>query len=522
MQMQTPVLIVGAGPTGLTAALNLTQQGVDCIILDQRPEPTKTSNALAIQPRTLENLEKLGIMEDLLSHGHQINGLIFHSQNEQIGQISLSHLPTKYPFVLALPQSETEKVLSDKLASHHIQVLRGTELVDFQQLNDQVQVTCKNKVEETIQIKAKWMLGCDGAHSRVREKLEIPFVGKDLSQHFIMADIPRNENYKLSNDYVNGFLSAIGVMLIIPLKSFYRIIIDVSGNKELSQMKNPSLNLFQELSQKLCPYSLGLENELWSSGFGIHEHVVGTYNKGNVFLLGDAAHEHSPMGGQGMNTGIQDAINLSWKLALVEKNQLKREALTSYQAERLPVAKNVVSKTTMLTNMITMKSEWLITIRNKIMKILLKNTSLLDKITQTITELKINYVKSPLVGESGSWSGGVKPGERVPTALQTLLDANKFTLLVFADVARKNDATQFINKILMNHPDLFKIVVINKMALNIPGTEDFVDQGGKCEAQMGINRIGFYLARPDTYVAYRSTKISNLTFKTCCDKVGIK
>lgn len=522
MQMQTPVLIVGAGPTGLTAALNLSQQGIECIIVDKRPEPTKTSNALALQSRTLESLEKLGIMSELQSRGHPIQGLKIHNHAEQIGQINLSQLPTKYPYILGLPQCDTEDILLDKLASHNVQVLRGTEVLDFQQGHEKIEVTCQSADKAPLQITTKWMLGCDGSHSRVREKLQIPYEGKDLAKHFIMADIPRNENYKLSYDYANGFISPQGTMFIIPLKAFYRIIIDVSENKDLEQLKNPSLPIFQELSRELCPYSLGLEKELWSSGFWIHEHVVGTYCKDNIFLLGDAAHEHSPMGGQGMNTGIQDAINLTWKLALVEKNQLKREALTSYQDERLPVAQNVVNKTTKATYMITLKSKLLITIRNHIMKMMLKNAHVLNKITETISELTINYLKSPWVGESGSWTRGIKPGTRVPSELQTVLDPNQFTVFVFADESTKNNANQFISHILTTKPDLFKVVLISKTNLNIPNTQRIDAQNGQAATLFGVNNTGFYLARPDGYVAYRATGLDDTAFTACCQKVGIK
>ncbi|MCS5711520.1 FAD-dependent monooxygenase [Candidatus Berkiella aquae] len=522
MQMQTPVLIVGAGPTGLTAALNLRQQGIDCLIIDKKSEPTKTSNALALQSRTLENLEKLGIVETLLSQGHQINGLKIHNENAQIGQIELNNLPTKYPFIIGLPQSDTEKVLLDKLNTHQVQVLRGTELIDFKQVDDKIEITCKNTEQQTIQISAKWLLGCDGSHSRIREKLQIPFLGQDLSKHFIMADIPRNDHYTLAYDYANGFLSPQGTMVIIPLKSFYRIIIDVSEIPDLNNEKNPSLEVFQQLSQKICPYPLGLDNMLWGSGFWIHEHVVTAYHRTNIFLLGDAAHEHSPMGGQGMNTGIQDAINLTWKLALVEKNLLKREVLPSYQEERLPVAKNVVSKTTIATHVITLKSRWLITIRNHIMKFLLHKKSILNKITQTVSELKINYMGSSYVGESDSWSAGIKPGDRVPSIFQAYLDPNQFTLLVFVDVTAKETAAQFIKEISNNHPDLLKIVVISSENLQVQATEEAHDQGEQLKTLMGIKQSGFYLARPDTYVAYRSQTLNHDAFKACCEKVGIK
>lgn len=519
--MQTPVLIVGAGPTGLTAALNLTQQGIACIIVDKRPEPTQTSNALALQSRTLESLEKLGIMSELQSRGHPILGLKIHSQADEIGQINLSQLPTKYPYILGLPQCDTEQILLDKLASYNVQVLRDTEVIDFQQGHEKIEVTCQSAGQQPLQITTKWMLGCDGSHSLIREKLQIPYEGKDLAKHFIMADIPRNENYKLPYDYANGFLSPQGTMVLIPLKTFYRIIIDVSENKELDQIKNPPLLLFQALSQQLCPFSLGLEKELWSSGFWIHEHVVNTYYKNNIFLLGDAAHEHSPMGGQGMNTGIQDAINLTWKLALVEKNQLKRETLSSYQDERLPVAQNVVSKTTIATHIITLKSKLLIQLRNHVMKMLLNNALMLHKITQTISELAINYFKSPWVGESGTWTAGIKPGARVPGELQMLLEANQFTLFVFAGNSEKTNATQFIHHILTKHVGLFKVVVVSPVNLNIPNTQRIDDQHGEIAILLGIHETGFYLARPDGYIAYRASLLDESTFAACCTKVGI-
>lgn len=527
------VLIVGAGPTGLTTAICLMQLGIKCLVIDKKDEPIKTSNALGVQSRTLEIWEKLGIVDEALSQGHFIKGINIYSNEKQLGHILLKGLKAAYPYVLTLPQAQTEKILLEKFSALGGVVQRGTELISLTQHAQGVETVCR-KNDKDMNLSVKWLLGCDGTHSSVRELLGIPFVGKNLSQHFVMADLEIKG--PLEQDRMHGFWSPQGVMAIFPMKNYSRLIAEVSNDPEFSETKGaPSFEIFDKLMKERSHFKVTLGEPLWTSSFWIHEHVVSKYAKGRVFLLGDASHEHSPVGGQGMNTGIQDAYNLCWKLAFVEKGYVDSKLLNSYEKERLPVAKTLVQAATKATNIITTRSSFLKALRLFVLKCITRFPSLQNKIAGAVSELNINYAGSNLVSEKGIWKNGVAPGWRIPfctiqdkgqtLSLQKLLAIDKYTLIVFLGKEtlsqRKIDTfLQFINN---KYAYLMEVIVVAGLKQSSPSENIKVvnDLNGIFHRKFSAKKPCFYLVRPDQYVGFRANALNEGALKSYMNKIGI-
>lgn len=530
MSIQVPVLIVGAGPTGLTAAIVLKQLGIDCLVIDKLETPIKTSNALGIQPRTLELFEKLGIIDEALKQGHPLYGLNIYENKQKIAHLSIKNLKTPFPYILGLPQFETEKILSNRFIGNGGKIERGLELITIEQDPNEVTVVCEKENKEKIILKAKWVLACDGSKSLIRELLEIPFRGKDLLKHFIMADLPATGIFNPNE--VHTILSSEGVLVLLPLKSFYRIILDVTQQKELTKLKSPDIKVLRELVKKRCAFPITLGEPFWSSNFWVHEHIANKYYKNRIFLLGDAAHEHSPVGGQGMNMGIQDAYNLAWKLAMVETHQIERFYLNSYELERRPIAKKIVRGTTEMTNIFTLSSPFLQSIRSYIFKSITNIRWIQRKLGETVAQLNIQYPKSDFIYETGSSHKGVTPGKQMPyspitfekqtTHLAKIIAKNKFTLIVFSglDGANSSKLIDFLGS--LNQKELnIECYAILKSEISLDNIKQIIDKNDIIHHQYGALNACFYLVRPDQYIAYRSASLDKNNLKFYLDKIGI-
>lgn len=526
------VLITGAGPTGLTAAICLTQLGIKCLIIDKKSEPVKTSNALGVQPRTMEIWEKLDLADKALSQGHLVNGVNVCSNKKILGHISLKGMDSTYSYVLTLPQAQTEKMLLEKLTQLGVTVQRNMELVSLSEHAQGVDVECLDKNGNKSTLQVKWVLGCDGTRSKVRELLKIPFIGKDLSQHFVMADLPIKGN--IVQDHMYGFWTQDGVMAIFPMKNYSRLIAEVSNDPQFSQIKgNPDFEVFKTLIKKRSNFDINLENPLWTSSFWIHEHVVNQYASQRVFLLGDAAHEHSPVGGQGMNTGIQDAYNLCWKLAFVEKNYADQKLLKSYEEERLPIAKVLVQETTKATNIIVTRSLFLKTLRLLALKCVTLFPFLQKRMAKVMSELEINYSASHFVEETEGWSGGIAPGWRIPLctihekekiiSLQKKLATDKYTMIVFTgkEDLSKNEVFSFIESIKNKYSHLIDVLVVSKRGQNSENDKIIYDHKGIFYKKFAVSEPCFYLVRPDQYVGFRCNKLSEELLNNYFDKIGV-
>jgi 2-polyprenyl-6-methoxyphenol hydroxylase-like FAD-dependent oxidoreductase len=407
------VLIVGAGPVGLTMACELARRGVSFRIIDKEPVPTDKSKALGIHSRTLEILESMGLVQTFLDAGHLVYGSNFNHRDKKLVHLSLDEIEGPYPFALMLPQCDTERLLRQHLTDNKIIVENGVELTAFEQTADHVKATLHHQDGQpdgrNEECTAQWIIGSDGAHSTVRHTLGFKFEGEQYHESFATCDL--HVAWDRSDDELDIFVSEDGMMAFFPTgNGRYRIIADEPVVKH--KTGDPiTLEEAQAIVDKRGPKGVVLSDPVWMTWFAIHRRSVDQYRKDRAFLVGDAAHIHSPALGQGMNTGMQDAYNLAWKLALVEKGLADQKLLDSYQSERHPVGAKLLKTTDAVTRLATVRSPLAAGVRNQLMHLLASHEVVQHRALKNLSMLGVNYRHSPIVGEyKGSASGSVASG----------------------------------------------------------------------------------------------------------------
>jgi 2-polyprenyl-6-methoxyphenol hydroxylase-like FAD-dependent oxidoreductase len=314
------------------------------------------------------------------------------SPASSIGRIDFSHLESRYQFVLVLPQSDTERLLEEHLKELGVAVERGTTLKTFVQTDDAVTCTIVGPGGEEQMVQTPWLIGCDGAHSIVRHDLGLSFDGDTMDESFVLADV-QVRGLTVPATEIGIFWSPDGTLMFFPIgHDRYRLIADVGETPR----HDPTLAEVQAIVDARTPGGITLTDAVWLSGFTINERMVPQYRTGRVLVAGDAAHIHSPAGGQGMNTGMQDAINLAWKLALVVKNKALVSLLDSYHDERSAVAQHVIAASGKLTRVGLMKGQLEQTLRDFVAHHLLGHPWVQRQATEQFSELTIGYPNSPL------------------------------------------------------------------------------------------------------------------------------
>jgi 2-polyprenyl-6-methoxyphenol hydroxylase-like FAD-dependent oxidoreductase len=372
--MNTDVLIVGAGPVGLTLAASLAGRGVDAILLDRAEQGANTSRAAVIHARTLEVLDGLGITATLVEHGVIVPTFTVRDRDRALLSVDFRDLPTPYPYTLMLPQDRTEQILADRL--HHLGggVRRGAEVTGARQDDDGVTAT----LADGSTIRAKYLVGADGMHSVVRARAGIGFTGRAYEESFVLADV--RMDWSLPGDEVDLFFSPAGLAVIAPLPGGRHRIVATLGEAP----EHPGLADVQALLDERGPRRepARVREIVWSSRFRVHHRLADRYRSGRIFLAGDAAHVHSPAGGQGMNTGIQDAVFLAEVLA--EGNDLDR-----YGDVRRPVAAAVVALTDRMTRVATLHSRPLTAARNTLLPLVGRVPAVRRGLAMNLSELAL-------------------------------------------------------------------------------------------------------------------------------------
>jgi 2-polyprenyl-6-methoxyphenol hydroxylase-like FAD-dependent oxidoreductase len=410
--MKTDVLIAGAGPVGLTTAIELARYGVSVRVIDKAPERTDKSKALVLWSRTLELLERAGCSAALVEAGYKVSSVNISADKKPIARFSLDGVETAYPYALMIPQSDTERVLDEFLNTVGVKVERSVELTQFVASSTNVVSTLRHAdgTEETVE--TLWLIGCDGAHSFVRHQLGMEFHGETSLINWVLADIhlegiPRSPEIKIAW-HSDGVLAAFPIA-----EDRYRIIADAGDVVEgASHPAAPTLEEIQAILDTRFPGAPRATNPIWLSSFTINERKVKDYRAGRVFLAGDAAHVHSPAGGQGMNTGMQDACNLAWKLAMVVRGTGGESLLESYSAERSPIAEAVLKITGRATSIATLTGDMPQSIRNHVASLVLGLAPVRKLAANVVSEISIGYAHSPLNGANGHVEPA--PGQRAP------------------------------------------------------------------------------------------------------------
>ncbi|GAA4304153.1 2-polyprenyl-6-methoxyphenol hydroxylase-like FAD-dependent oxidoreductase [Actinomadura luteofluorescens] len=358
----TGVLVVGAGPAGLSLAASLRQKGVDAVLLDRAAEGANTSRAAVVHARTLETLREVGATGELVERGIIVPRFTVRERDRVLLTVEFGDLPTDFPYTLLVPQNVTEEILLGRLHAAGGVVHRPFEVTGLEQDEDGVTAT----LADGGQIRAAYAVGTDGMHSTVREHAGIAFEGDAYPQSFVLADV--HLDWAGGSEEVMLFFSAEGVTVVAPLPGGrHRIVATVD-----EAPREPTAADVQALMDARGPrrHPALIKDVVWSSRFRVHHRLAAHYRAGRAFLAGDAAHVHSPAGGQGMNTGIQDALNLAGKLAAVLGDGAPDTVLDEYEAERRPVAEQVVSFTDKMTNVATVGSPVLRGMRNTLLRTL--------------------------------------------------------------------------------------------------------------------------------------------------------
>jgi 2-polyprenyl-6-methoxyphenol hydroxylase-like FAD-dependent oxidoreductase len=362
-ELEYMVVIVGAGPTGLALGAELKRLGISSLILDRLEAGSNTSRAAVVHARTLEVLEPLGVTPELLEEGIVVPTFRVRDRNRILTSISFRDLDTKYPFTLMCPQNRTEAVLLRRLQALGGAVQRPCDVVTVRPSESDVEVQFKSG-EELRTVHTQWLVGCDGMHSVVREQTAIPFIGGDYKESFVLADVEMD--WPLDRQEVSLFFSDKGLVVVAPLPgNQFRI---VATMKEAPA--EPSISDLQHIFEERGPENaaIAIRRIVWASRFHLEHRVAKVLREGRILLAGDAAHVHSPAGGQGMNTGIQDAAALA--SALQETLQQGNDtALNSWQEKRLAIAHSVVTMTDRMTRMATASSYGVKLLRNAVLSI---------------------------------------------------------------------------------------------------------------------------------------------------------
>ncbi len=408
--MGEPVLIVGAGPVGMTMAIELKRYGVPVRIIDKAPSRTDKSKALVLWSRSLELLDRSGGAAPFIDAGFKAVAVNFIAGDKTIGRVDMEAMQTPYPFALMIPQSETERLLDERLNTLGVTVERRVELISFIPKADGVDAVLRRADGHEENVSTDWLLGCDGAHSAVRHGLSATFAGETMSADFLLADTHMS-GYPFPETEAAIYWHRDGVFVIFPIApGRYRILADLPPTAG-AQSPTPTLEQVQAIVDRRGPSGTRVFDPIWLAGFRINGRKVSAYRSGRIFLSGDAAHVHSPAGGQGMNTGMQDAFNLSWKLALVRHRICGEHLLDSYSPERSAVGDEVLKMAGRITALGTMRNPVAQTIRNVVGHAMLGLVPVQHAFANNMSEVTIGYPKSPLNGPA--LDKGPKPGERV-------------------------------------------------------------------------------------------------------------
>ncbi|MEU2493162.1 FAD-dependent monooxygenase [Streptomyces sp. NPDC007883] len=454
--VDTDVLIVGAGPVGLTAAAELRRHGADCRIIDRLPARLPYAKAVGIQPRTLEIWDRMGMVRDAMDAAVPMRGQLVYADGGEPMRIDL-RLPPDVPYgFAALPQYETERVIEEHLARFGTGIERGTELVSFKQDTDGVisRIVAVDGGEE--EVRSQFLVGCDGAHSIVRKTLGLAFEGAAFPEEYMLADVevdwglPPGYGVRAMHHGDDGAVDDLLVCIPLPGRGRYRMSMlvppelsaarrdageqgtgdGVAHGLETGQ-RAPGIEHIQAVIDRLSPEPATASAMRWSSVFRISHRLVDKYADGRVFIAGDAAHIHPPTGAQGMNTGIQDACNLAWKLALTVRGAAHPRLLDSYDAERRPIGEEVVGRT------VRHASEGVRADPDDYTTVMLREAQLLVAYPDSpVVGPRTPGLEGPGAGDRAPDCGGLTGGiAAVPLRLYDLLRDRGHVLLLHADSA---------------------------------------------------------------------------------------
>jgi 2-polyprenyl-6-methoxyphenol hydroxylase-like FAD-dependent oxidoreductase len=568
-RLDTDVLVVGAGPTGLTLGCDLSRRGIACRIIDRAPAFHQKSRGKGIQPRSLEILADLGAVEPVLTAGWARNFRVrWHVNQKLLTELRLPGRDPRpdvpYPNLVLLPQWQTEHALRDRLAAFGGKVELGCELESFVQDEHGVTATVRDVASGSgRQLRSRYLIGCDGGHSRVRDTLGLVLTGDTHQERFVFGDM-EVDGLDSAAAYVwfegDAYLAASP----FPSQRAWQIQASIRPDEQ-GQLQPASLELFQHLvRERTGRVDVQLSNASWLSNFVSNVRMVDRYRVGRVFLAGDAAHVHSPAGGQGMNTGIQDAYNLGWKLGLVLRGQSAESLLDTYEEERLPIAQAVLKGTDVGYQAVFSSNPVVTVLRERALLPLLRVPRLQQAILSASDQLDLNYRGASLAKERRSAGPRVvgrlhelrtvlssvdwyrvmtspRAGDRAPDAelhdlrtgaqirLFDLLRGPHFTLVLFDSPTASHDEHQEMEATAdrierLYGSDVHACLVLSRTDRSDQLSSDRVaaaDPTHQAHRTYGAGGGGMCLIRPDGYVAMRARSLSDVALDKYLSRILI-
>ena len=514
---RTDVLIVGAGPTGLMLALELSLQNIPFRIIDSSPSRSPYSRAFAIHARSLELLSRHeGILPNLVKRGTFNLSVNLFSNKKPVFTLNLQDTPfkdTMFPGPLFVSQAITEEVMDSALADYGNAVEWGVEALKVEQDDDGVDVVLRRADGSEECIQAKYVVGCDGAHSIVRKSAGLSFEGAVYPQNFILADVHLEWEHKAN---LHIFIGHYGLLAALPLQNgIFRLV--CSRPFETDKETEPTLDDFRAAINQHVPGKVDISNPIWMTRFRLHHRIASNYRSGRLFLAGDAAHIHSPVGGQGMNTGIQDSVNLGWKLARVLRGESPDSLLDSYNLERHKVGLAILHGTDRVFELMATTNPIFLFLRNWlvpwVVPFIMGDAGRRASRMRFVSQLGVRYRNSPIVGNSWSWNGKLRGGNRAAdgkligsggeTTLIGLLKGPGYHLFLFSGV---EDSTVRLEELCEAEKSLVEskdAVTVHKItAAEEQVGRAFVDVGGNLHDWYGFEGPGFLLVRPDGYIGF--------------------
>ncbi|MER6772868.1 FAD-dependent monooxygenase [Streptomyces bacillaris] len=497
------VLVAGAGPVGLTLAHELLRRGVRVRLVDARAEPATTSRAIATHPRTLETYDQMGLAGEMLARGQRIEAFTLHHNGSRLARLDADYaqMPTGYPFTLCIDQVQTEAVLRKAIGARGVEVEWGVRLEDFAADRDGVTVSLSGSEGATETARVQWLAGCDGGHSTVRKKLAMPLLGKSsetwlIADADIAVDLPRNS--------IHWVRAGSLTMMMVPMSTpgRWRLLDTASDDGRPAVVAE---RFSRELSRGLGT-EVKVAEPVWVSVFTFQQRMIESMREGRVVLAGDAAHVHSPASGQGMNTGVQEAFNLAWKLSMVIKGQAGLQLLDSYSAERVPIGRALLKSTRGATFLVQLKNAVagvaLPVVFSVIRAFPALRVKLQRKVLGGVSGLRVSYPEGPLTFAATTTTGRPAAGERVTSAplasdaaarerLASLLRRPVWTLLLAEEPCpRLREITDGIAEWL----------TIQRLS----GPDSPLAEA------LGLSSTGWLLVRPDGYISARGDGSADL------------
>jgi 2-polyprenyl-6-methoxyphenol hydroxylase-like FAD-dependent oxidoreductase len=493
------VLVVGAGPVGLLLACELARRGTSFRLIDKLPAPTDESRAIVVHARSLEMMERVGTVDALIASGRRATAAEFHADGNRLGRIELRTVDSPYPYSVSTAQTETERVLTERLVELGGTIDRGVELVGLAQDERAVRATLRRPDGSEETFRSSFIAGTDGSHSTVRAQVGTSLEGSFKGERFLLGDV--DADYDYSGDAFHMLFSAGAPPLVLfpMLGERARLIAQLGDGAD----EQPTLEHLQAICDERAP-GVRLRSSHWITVFEIHHAQVPQYRHGRAFLAGDAAHVHSPAGGQGMNTGMQDAFNLGWKLAAATAGRAAPGLLDSYHSERHPVATRVIKNSTRLTQIATVEHELERKLRNLALHVAAGLAPVRRKLAEQTEETDIVYSDSPIVASSKRRHGDPRPGDAAPDVpgleptLHSVLAADSGHTALY--IAGSDGAP---SRLSLEQPGLRHLLV--------GGTSDgfddvLADPGRRVAERYGAGSDGaLVIVRPDGYIGLRTS-----------------